>query len=634
MVAKPQLFRKGAIRNRLIFACLAVALLVSAIYVIVSYRLSADLSIQTELKSMSRVAELLQEEMTQADRLLPLHESALDTLFGLADSEVSSVIQISSPQHTWSKSSFEDESLGVRLINATKSLSSEDQAVITIDDKSYLWFRVSNGEFTTIYIKETALLNATLQLVVKRLLITSVIVFWIAIWLALTLSSFISKRAEEINNTLAVLATHDALTGLPNRLYLTEILSALKEEDNSSNSENHGCLFVIDLDKFKEVNDSFGHSTGDQLLIALSRQILAVVTSPNVLMRIAGDEFVVWAPGYDVEQGKALARSLFVACDTTIPLNGLDINTGASIGFAHYPTHTTSSETLVSCADSAMYKAKRQRSGWEIYDTQIVLSNENDVMLKAELNDAMEKNQLVLHYQPKVDMRTGSIVGVEGLCRWQHPEFGLLMPYAFIDLIEHSGKVQDFGRYIIKQAICCCSSWQKEGINVPIAINLSPYNLLDPGLKSYIEDTLNEFQLPASRIQIELTENETCLNINHIQSALDELRQLGIEVAIDDFGTGMSSLAYLDNLNANSIKIDKTFITDLDTSKGHRAIVSAALTLADSFDCDIIAEGVETKHHAELLISMGCFFGQGYYFAKPMPEDQVKAMIKAGKVLT
>ena len=551
-----------------------------------------------------------------------------EILSQVVNTDVASFIHVESTQKSISSAFRIDNSLSKQLLDITALRNDDDDAIIMLDDRCFIWLRVSPGEYTITYLKETTLLDVTLHLVAKRLLITSVIVFWIAVWLALTLSSIIAKRAEEVNDKLEELATHDSLTGLPNRLYLTEILRSIVEKNEHHTRQ--GCLFGVDLDKFKEVNDSFGHSTGDKLLMALSQRILTVVQPPNELMRLGGDEFIIWAPNFTIPQGKALAQELNNICDTTIPINGLEINTGASVGFAHYPTHTTSPETLLSCADSAMYKAKKQRSGWEMYDEQIVLSNERDVMLKAGLNEALANNELVLHFQPKVDMRTGEIVSVEGLCRWEHPSLGLLMPYAFIDLIEHSGKVQDFGRYIVKQAIHCGAAWQKEGIRVPIAINLSPYNLLDPGLIAFIEQTLSSEKLSAHFIHIELTENETSLNVNYIGDALEKIRQLGIKIAIDDFGTGMSSLAYLDTLKADIIKIDRTFICDLESNKGHRAIVSAAVNLAKSFECKVVAEGVETKQHADLLMSMGCYIAQGYYYAKPMPEKEIKQLIEAG----
>jgi diguanylate cyclase (GGDEF)-like protein len=629
MFTKPKILRQASIRPRLILACLAVSLLVSAIYVTVSYRLAADVNIESERRAMSQIVSLITNIPLSDKQRSPLPDR--EVLSQIVNTDVASFIHVASTQNSISSAFRIDSSVSKQLLDITASRNDDDDdAIIMLDDRCFIWLRMSLGEYTITYLKETTLLDVTLHLVAKRLLITSVIVFWIAVWLALTLSSIIAKRAEEVNDKLEKLATHDSLTGLPNRLYLTEILRSIVEKKEDNNQQ--GCLFGVDLDKFKEVNDSFGHSTGDKLLIALSQRILTVVQPPNELMRLGGDEFIIWAPDLTISQGKVLAQELKNICDTTIPINGLEINTGASVGFAHFPTHTSSPETLLSCADSAMYKAKKQRSGWEVYDEHIVLSNERDVMLKAGLNEALANNELVLHFQPKVDMRTGEIVSVEGLCRWQHPSLGLLMPYAFIDLIEHSGKVQDFGRYIVKQAIYCAASWQKEGIRIPIAINLSPYNLLDPGLIAFIEQTLAQAQLSAHFIHIELTENETSLNINYIQEALEKIRRLGIKISIDDFGTGMSSLAYLDTLKADTIKIDRTFISDLESNKGHRAIVSAAVDLAKSFECNVVAEGVETKQHADLLLSMGCYIAQGYYYAKPMPEKDMKQLIETGNL--
>lgn len=630
MQKMPILPQKTAIRIRLIFACLTVSILVSTIYVTVSYRLAADVGIQNELSRMSRVVTFLNSEIQSDENAFFYGNYYFDPQSRLADPALPTLFHVSSSQKQWTQAHLIDPQSSRTLVEKIELLTEESASVFFLNNRSYLWLRVNFDQYNVFYVKETTLIDATLQLVAKRLIITSVIVFWITAWLALTLSSIIAKRADEINATLANLATHDPLTGLANRLYLTETLRNMKSNEHKHKVISQACLFVIDLDKFKEVNDSFGHNTGDELLIELAKRMSTIITLPNELIRIGGDEFIVWAPHCSIQQGEALAQELVLVCDTTVPLNGLDINTGASVGIAHYPSHTSNPETLISCADTAMYKAKKQRSGWSIYDNQNVLVNEQDVMLKADLNQAMLNSELILHFQPKVDMRNGNIVGVEGLCRWQHPRLGLLMPFAFINLIERSGKVQDFGRYIVKKAIEHASSWLNEGCSTPIAINLSPYNLLDPGLCAFIQQELIENKLPANLLQIELTENETCLNIKYIESALAEIRQLGIAIAIDDFGTGMSSLAYLNNLKANTIKIDKTFITDIETNKGHQAIVSSTVTLAESFKCDVVVEGVETRDQADLLLSLGCFIAQGYFYAKPMPEHNMKCLLKDG----
>lgn len=634
MQMAPLLDRKTSVRPRLILACLTVSLLIAAIYVTVSYRLTADVSLETELNTMQRVVRLLNNELLRRDGSFSSKTEAFSRLLITPEDEAPKVFQVDSQANQWKQAHLLSNEEMDRLLLTFENERSQDNHLITHDGNTYLWYQQKGDAYTITFIQQTVVLDTTLSLVAKRLLITSIIVFWIAVWLALTLSSLIAKRAEEINDTLTELATTDALTGLPNRLYLTDTLTAALCTKSGQPAVPEGCLFAIDLDKFKEVNDSFGHTAGDELLKSVAQRISDVTESPHEVIRIGGDEFIIWAPECSIDEGKRIAQKVVESCDIPILINGLEINTGASVGFAHFPTHTDNSETLISCADTAMYKAKEQRSGWQLYDDQKVANHKQDLQLRAEINDAMLNNQLILHFQPKVDIQTGHIVSVEGLCRWQHPQLGLLMPFAFIELIEHSGKVQEFGRYIIKKAVEHVALWRQEGIFTPIAVNLSPYNLLDPGLDSYIKGLLNDYDVPAECIELELTENETCLNIKYIQGALDKLRHLGVKLAIDDFGTGMSSLAYLANLQANVLKIDRTFIKDIETNSGHRAIVASTVTLAESFGCELVAEGVETHSQAAILTSMGCKLAQGYLYAKPMSEEQIKALLTSGETLS
>ena len=633
MQMAPLLDRKTSVRPRLILACLTVSLLIAAIYVTVSYRLTADVSIETELNAMQRVVRLLNNELLRRDGSFSSKTDAFSRLLITPEDQAPKVFQVTSQTNQWKQAHLLSDEEMDSLLLTFENQRSQDNHLIAHDGNTYLWYQKKSDGYTITFIQQTIVLDTTLSLVAKRLVITSIIVFWIAVWLALTLSSLIAKRAEEINDALTELATTDALTGLPNRLYLTDTLSTALCTLGGQSAVNEGCLFAIDLDKFKEVNDSFGHTAGDELLKSVAQRISAITEAPYEVIRIGGDEFIIWAPGCSVEEGKRIAQKVVESCDIPILINGLEINTGASVGFAHFPTHTDNSETLISCADTAMYKAKEQRSGWQLYDAQKVANYKQDLQLRAEINDAMLKNQLILYFQPKVDMETGHIVSVEGLCRWEHPQLGLLMPYAFIELIEHSGKVQEFGRYIIKKAVEHVSMWRQEGIYTPIAVNLSPYNLLDPGLDSYIKGLLHDFDVPAECIELELTENETCLNIKYIQGALDKVRHLGVKLAIDDFGTGMSSLAYLANLQVNVLKIDRTFINDIETNSGHRAIVASTVTLAESFGCELVAEGVETQSQAAILTSMGCKLAQGYLFAKPMPENEIKTLLINGELL-
>ncbi len=624
--------RDASVRPRLIVACLVVSVLISSIYVTVSYRLTADVSLQTELKAMEKLARLLSSELTMLDYPLEDKADSLVNLLSDPNDKTPRLFYIQSSSEDWRRAHRLSKAEQIQLLTSIDS-PPDDTHLITVNDRSFLWQKYRGPEFTVTYLQQTTALDMTLSFVAKRLLITSVLVFWISVWLALTLSSLIAKRAQEINDALAKIATHDALTGLPNRLYLMDTLSNALCPNTSAKSLLNGSLFVIDLDKFKEVNDSFGHSAGDTLLKEVAARLLKIVTPPAELIRIGGDEFIIWAPELDIDGAEALAQQMVNACDTPIMINGLAVNTGASIGISHYPSHANEPEALIVCADTAMYKAKEQRNGWQVYDDNKIADYKHNLQLRAELNDAMQQSQIILHYQAKVNLETGLIVGVEGLCRWEHPRLGLLMPGQFIDLIEDSGKVQEFGRYIIGKVIQQAAMWQQQGIQVPIAINLSPYNLLDPGLVTYIHNLLNENQVSPQLIEIELTENETCLNIKYIKAALEKIKSLGIALAIDDFGTGMSSLAYLAHLNVDVLKIDRAFVADIEDNPGHRAIVASAITLSQSFGCKMVVEGVETMSQARLLHNMGCVIAQGYLFAKPLPEEKIKAHIVAAKTL-
>lgn len=618
MAQVEELSNDRTFRTKLILACLGVAVFVSTIYVVVSYRLTADLGIQTEMKSMGNQARIFHSELTfhEGDQKSRADELATILFF---ENEIASSLYLRAynTEFDWQftrKIPAADLQQLQKTVTAQTGHNTFGEA--KVNDKDYLWLIYHGEQFTLELIQESSAIETTMAFVAKRLLTISIIVFWISIWLALTLSSFIAKQVQKKNDALAKLATHDTLTGLPNRLYLVELL----DKELSAKESAQGCLFVIDLDKFKEVNDSFGHTAGDNLLIEIAQRLSTSLTGEQVLVRLGGDEFIIWTPNLCVDDAKRMAQELVSKCDAPVMINNLAVNTGASIGIAHYPSHADSGESLIINADTAMYKAKQQRCGWLIFDERDSADYKNRLRLRADISQALTDNELKLYFQPKVALNNGTIVGVEALVRWHHPHDGILLPAAFIDLIEHSGRVQEFGRYILRQAIIQLATWQTMNISVPIAVNLSPYNLLDPGLVDFIAQQLAEHEVEASQLEIELTENETSLNIEHIEDRLSGLKSLGITLTIDDFGTGMSSLAYIADLNVNIIKIDRAFISDIETNPKHKAIVSTAITLTDTFGCKMVAEGIETPSQAALLLAMGCDYGQGYLFSKPMEQ--------------
>lgn len=663
-----ELQKDKSFRLKLISICLILALSVSTIYVVVSYRLAADLGIKTELESLHKQAMLIHSELivntknsvegTSVPKETVFENSALDSK-ALKD-KVSDLInrvyfndhshtaelylKITGPQLNWAISHqfspAEINTLTTRLtLNNQQSSASNfmQNGVETIGDTQFIWQVVDESGYRVVLVKTAKSLDDTLNFVMKRLTITSVIVFWLATWFALTLSSWMNKRVQDKNEALAHLATHDSLTGLPNRLFLTDLMRHVitdhsepkqgKSAELKKTPVKEGCLFVIDLDKFKEVNDAFGHAAGDFLLISVAQKLSALLAPSQTLIRTGGDEFIIWAPEMPTQEAEKLAVQLIHACNEPVTINHLFINTGASVGFSHYPSHAQDAESLIIYADMAMYEAKQKRSGWSMFSEVSPNNGQQRLKLRADLDDALSQKQIKLHYQPKVMLQGGHIVGVEALARWYHPNDGMLSPAYFIDLIEQGGRVQEFGRYIILSAVEQMALWQQQGIFTPVAINLSPFNLLDPELLSFTLTCLEQHKVAPGQLEIELIESATSVNIDYIASKLTDFKNAGIKLAIDDFGTGMSSLAYLSNLNVNYIKIDRSFIDNLEHDPKKRAIVSTAIALAEPLNCQAIAEGIETKAQVDILIKMGCLYGQGYYFAKPMDVKDIETVL-------
>lgn len=634
-------------RLRLMLVCLSVALFVSAIYVVVSYRLSSDLGIDAETVSLHRQAMLFHAELVEADNEATQRLNHLIELTYLNNHVRSELLYVEahgdeldwSLNHnmTLSQITIIKEKIHTKVSqNKPSSPMSMANGLEKIDGERFLWQVVEGQGYKIVVIEAASSIDAALSLIAKRLSITSFIVFWLAIWLAITLSSWMAKQVQSKNDALARLATHDSLTGLPNRLYLINMMQNIMPEtpaqyENTNETlletPTRGCLFAIDLDKFKEVNDTFGHSSGDLLLREISQKLALALSPIQTVMRIGGDDFIIWAPDLEIEAAHKLAQKLINVCKEPITIHKLSISTDASIGFAHYPSHAKDVESLMVCADIAMYEAKQKRSGWSIFSERNTQLSHQRLRLRADLESALSERQIKFHYQPKVELNSGNIIGVEALARWYHPTDGLLAPVHFIDLIEQSGRIQEFGRYVIQSAIQQLALWKTQGLSTPIAINLSPYNLLDPDLLDFTLTLLKQHSISTKQLEIELIESSTSINIDYIASHLDDFKQAGIALAIDDFGTGMSSLSYISHIKVNNIKIDQSFIRDIEDGANKKAIVCAAITLATSFNCNAIAEGIETKTQADTLIKMGCLYGQGYYYAKPMPTDEIEALL-------
>lgn len=648
-----ELQRDKSFRLKLILVCLTVALTVSTIYVVVSYRLAADLGLKTALDSLHRQAMLLQGELLLNDKENSKKQLSklVELVYFNGHLDTSEFyLNITGPDLQWSISNEINTSQLERLLSRLSlhtdqhgQMKGMPNGLETLDNKQFLWQKIYGDTHQITIIKTSKDIDDILAIVMKRLIITSIIVFWLATWFALTLSSWMNKRVQDKNDALAHLATHDSLTGLPNRLFIKNMMKdilpdpldkkSLKSRNVDESTLTQACLFVIDLDKFKEVNDTFGHTAGDVLLVKFAQKLKEVIDNTQTLVRFGGDKFIIWAPEVSLEQAKNLVQKLIITCNEPVMINKLAISTGASIGISHYPSQATDPESLILYADTAMDEAKQNRSGWSMFSERNIQCGRQRLKLRADLDNALFDRQIKLHYQPKVSLINGHIIGIEALARWHHPTDGILSPVHFIELIEQSGRVQEFGRYVIANAIEQLGLWHQQGLFTPIAINLSPYNLLDPSLLDFTLRLLKNHKVKANKLEIELIESATSINIEFISQSLNDFKEAGIKLAIDDFGTGMSSLSYISDLNVNHIKIDRSFIDGVEQDIRKQAVVSSVIMLANSFRCEVIAEGIENKFQAEMLINMGCLYGQGYYYAKPMTAENMQAMLQADAAL-
>jgi len=428
--------------------------------------------------------------------------------------------------------------------------------------------------------------------------------------------------ARDRQDRLEHRATHDPLTGLHNTDGLQRALAPLLEGDDEV------AVLFIDLDHFKDVNDCYGHATGDRLLQAVARRLRRSTGEGALIGRSGGDEFVVVLPAAGAGRARETAERILASLDQPFIITATEHRTGASIGIAMYPEHALDREDLLRCADIAMYESKRQgRNRATVFepalDTRV--RERNDLL--SALARALERSEFVLHYQPRLEAASGRVVAAEALVRWQHPERGLLLPGVFIDLAESSGHIDALGRIVLASAIARIAQWHSDGRGIErVSVNVSQHQFASGELVAHVESLLRQHGVPGSRLEIEVTESVLGGDVDSVRRQLHQLRKLGVTVAMDDFGTGYSSLAQLRTLPIDVMKVDRAFVKDLETDPAAVAIVRTIVTLARALGLHIVAEGIETPAQAALLADIGCDQFQGFLYSVPVPPDQCAAM--------
>ncbi len=426
-------------------------------------------------------------------------------------------------------------------------------------------------------------------------------------------------------------AQHDALTGLANRtLFHARIGHVVNPRRRS---DGRAAVVVVDLDGFKEINDSLGHAAGDELLVVLSGRLDAALRTSDTVARLGGDEFGILLP--DIRKRADVLHAverLKEAIEEPVALQGLSLSLEASIGIATYPEDGEDVETLLRCADAAMYHAKEEKCGWAFYDASRIRHGTPRVTLMGELRRALDQHELVLYYQPKAVLADGAVHAVEALLRWQHPERGLVPPDEFIPMAQQTGLIKPLTLYVIEEALRQCRAWLEDGLRLAIAVNLSARSLVDGDFPYEVEGLLERWGVESELLEFEITESAMLTDPGRTKLILEQLSAMGIRLSVDDFGTGYSSLAYLKRLPVSEIKVDRSFVMNMDEDEDDATIVRSTIDLGRNLGLDVVAEGVENEQVWDRLRALGCTAAQGYYLSRPVPAPELSAWLGQRRV--
>jgi len=465
-------------------------------------------------------------------------------------------------------------------------------------------------------------LMATLR---SRFLTTSMVILWFAVWIALLFASVVSRKLNEKNAVLRHQVTHDALTGLPNRALLYEQLSkSISKADATVNI----ALLVMDINRFKEINDTLGYDFGDQLLLEVSARIQQTLPENAYLARLSGNEFAVFLTDANEQRAHAYTQHILASMYEPFNVNQVELEIRLSIGLALFPQHTDEADSLVRYADVAMHQARECHASYLFYNGEKDSHSVRSLLLGTELRQAISGGQFILYYQPKVSLASGKVAGLEALIRWDHPTLGLIPPDDFIGLAEQTGAIQELTDWVLEEALYFLRKLHRRGMRLGIAVNISTLCLRDFQLKPRIMELLKHTGVTSHDLTLEITENVMMQDIAFAQEVLESLHDLGLRISIDDFGTGFSSLAYLNQLPVDELKVDRSFVLGMQNSNEDQAIVESVVELAHTLGCSVVAEGVETREALSALGNMNCDTAQGYFIGKPQPGEAIEQWLK------
>lgn len=443
-----------------------------------------------------------------------------------------------------------------------------------------------------------------------------------------TVGTVIDISAQKLaERRIRELADFDVLTGLPNRRLLQARFSQLLA--NAERDESEIAVIFLDLDHFKRVNDSLGHSVGDDLLCEVASRLVGAVRRVDTLARLGGDEFIFALPGITASAAIEVARRLLEVCVVPYVVAGHELTVTPSIGISIFPQDGKDLEALLKNADAAMYRAKEGgRNNFQFYASDMNTATLERLLMESNLRRALFQKEFVLHYQPLVSLQSGLIIGVEALIRWQHPDLGMIMPDRFIHVAEETGLINHIGDWVLCEACRQAQAWTEAGLPpLTMAVNVAPVQFRQAGFVEVVAGALAASGLEASRLELEVTERTVMHDADINLGTLSALHRMGIELSLDDFGTGYSSLAYLKRFPVGKLKIDRSFVSDLDVDADDRAIASTIVSMGRNLRLTVLAEGVETQAQLDLLRNMGCDMAQGFLFSRAIPADKMARLL-------
>ncbi len=429
-------------------------------------------------------------------------------------------------------------------------------------------------------------------------------------------------------------ANHDHLTQLPNRNFFMRVLK--KTLISAKIEHQEVALFFIDLDRFKQINDSLGHLIGDKMIRVVGQRLKDMMHSSDMVARLGGDEFVILLKNVQKEDIAIKAKEILTRLREPMRVEDYTLYTSGSMGISRYPIDDSTADNLFKHADAAMYKAKDEGgNNFQFYNKEMTLTAYKNVMMEKDLRESIKSEGFEVYYQPQIDMKSKQITGVEALVRWNHPSIGFLSPDSFIPISVKTGMIVELDLWVMKSAMATFAKWEKDGLNPGIlALNITMKQLEYPEFKKEIYKSVKQNDFKYEWLEFEITETEVMKDPVKVIKILEQLHSFGIAIAIDDFGTGYSSLSYLKRLPIDKLKIDKSFISDLGEDKTAKSIVNTIIVLAQSLKLDIIAEGVETQAQEAFLLAHECYAAQGYYYSKPVDAKTLQAMLKKQKKKT